>query len=68
MLDWEDFNVTQDPGELWVIMNRNIELVLNRLYPIQILLIPESKPKWLTRDIILLMRNRDFARARRTIK
>ena len=69
-MNWEDFNATQDPEELWVIMNRNIELVLDRLCPLQNLLIPESKPKWLTRDIILLMRVGDyfFARARRNNK
>ena len=66
-MNWEDFNTIQDPEELWKIMNRNIELVLDRLCPVQKLVIPESKPKWLTRDIILLMRDRDyfFARARR---
>ena len=66
-MNWEDFNTIQDPEELRKIMNRNIELVLDRLGPVQKLVIPESKPKWLTRDIILLMRDRDyfFARARR---
>ena len=63
----EDFNTIQDPEKLWKIINRNIELVLDRLCPVRKLVIPESKPKWLTRDIILLMRDRDyfFARARR---
>ena len=66
-MNWEDYTTIQDPEELWKIMNRNIELVLDRLCPVQKLVIPESKPKWLTRDIILLMRDRDyfFARARR---
>ena len=69
-VNWEDFNATQDPEELWVIMNRNIELMLDILGPIQNLLIPESKPKWLTRDIMLLMRDREylFGRARKNNK
>ena len=52
----------------WDIFDDNIRAALDLICPIRKLTIPEDKPKWLTADIINLMRDRDALckRARRT--
>ena len=65
--DWGTFDITDDPGEMWDIMEDNIARTLSHMCPIRQLIVPESKPDWLHKDIVLLMRKRDkmYREARR---
>ena len=66
--DWTKFNQTTSPDVLWNCIYGNIQAALSIKCPIKSCTVPESKPKWLTHDVIMLMRDTDTAyrRARRT--
>ena len=56
---WDKFDTETDPDILWDIFDDNIRAALDLICPIRKLTIPEDKPKWLTADIINLIRDRD---------
>ena len=67
-LDWSSFDDSIDePNKLWELFEKNITQVLDELCPIRLLTVPESKPKWLNNEILLLIRKRDkmYKEARR---
>ena len=56
--DWNDIvNMNVDVG--WEIMIDRIKNVIDLLCPVKTFKFSDNKPKWLTNDIILLMRERD---------
>ena len=44
---------------MWDCLENNITTVLNNICPIREVIVPESKPNWLTNDIVQLMRRKD---------
>ena len=44
---------------MWDCLENNITTILNQICPIRNLIVPETKPDWLTNDIVQLMRRRD---------
>ena len=69
-LNWDAFDNSDNPSDMWDCMENNINTVLNEICPIRDLIVPETKPNWLTNDIVQLMRRRDkmFKEARRKKK
>ena len=66
-LSWDKFDNSTDPSEMWDCFEDNVNIVLDELCPIRNLTVPETKPDWLTNDIVQLMRRRDkmYKEARR---
>ena len=66
-LNWEVFDNSNNPTEMWDCLEDNITVALNQICPIKNLTVPEIKPNWLTNDIVQLMRRRDkmYKEARR---
>ena len=65
--NWNDFDRTDDPNQLWSELECNITTSLDSLCPIRNLMVPKCKPDWLTNDLVQLMRKRDkaYGRARK---
>ena len=60
--DWSKFdNCCSDPNKLWEIFQNHITETLDTICPIKELTVPEHKPRWLSNEILLLMRKRDKA-------
>ena len=57
--NWEVFDQVNDPNQLWQEIESNITRSLDRICPIRNLIVPKSKPDWLTNDLVQLMRKRD---------
>ena len=57
--DWTEFEREDDPGILWEIMFKHITAVLDCICPLTTVFVPTTKPKWITNNIIELMRDRD---------
>ena len=58
-MSWELFDNSNSPSEIWDHFEKNVVTVLDRMCPVRTLTVPESKPDWLTNDILQLMRKRD---------
>ena len=59
--NWNYFDHTDDPNQLWHELEHNIKTSLDVLCPIRNLTVPKHKPEWLTNDLVQLMRKRDKA-------
>ena len=57
--NWDDFDNSNSPDDMWDCLEHNINNILNDMCPIRNLIVPETKPDWLTNDIVQLMRKRD---------
>ena len=66
--DWSAYdNNDIDVDKLWELFESNIRQVLDQICPIKKLSVPESTPKWMNNEILVLMRKRDamYKKARR---
>ena len=66
--DWTIYDSIDDNvDDMWKIFETNITQVLDQMCPIRKLTVPESKPKWMNNEILVLMRKRDamYKNARR---
>ena len=66
--NWQECDSSSDPDTLWDISDLNIRESLDKICPIKQIKVPITRPKWLTNEIVSLMRDRDkmFSHARRT--
>ena len=60
LFDWNNV-VDNDIDNCWNIMSNRINTVVNKLCPIKNFKFATEKPKWISDDLIELMKNRDAA-------
>ena len=67
-MNWEALDQLNDTNDMWNLFYSYVTGTLNIMCPIITLRIPENKPKWMTKEVVKMMRERDkfFAKARRT--
>ena len=59
--EWSVFDRSNDVNEMWQIFEKHISDSLNVMCPIKTVKVSDSKPVWLSNEIIQLMRRRDQA-------
>ena len=61
MQDWIEFDETNDVDVMWDLFEHNIRTTLDVTCPIRDIRVSDTKPQWLSNEIIQLMRKRDTA-------
>ena len=66
--NWQERDSSSDPDTLWDVFELNICESLDKICPMKQIKVPITRPKWVTNEIVSLMRDRDkmFSHARRT--
>ena len=66
--DWTSFDESEDVDEMWKYFEGNLNKSLDVICPVRTINVLNTKPDWLSNEIIQLMRKRDkaYKKARRT--
>ena len=66
--NWNPFDETEDVSIMWNLFEENMNKTLDIRCPVRKITVSDTKPDWLSNEIILLMRKRDkaYKKARRT--
>ena len=59
-LDWSDFYKETDPSKAWEFIYTNITKILDRMCPIRNFNIKNYRPDWMTKELIELVKDRDY--------